>query len=99
MGLIIHEEKKFNIGITASDFVITVRGSVNRIEKCADGYLLQYNIYYYLNMDAYQISGWGSEPIQSEQCSILLSAEQLQSNIFSHIYAQIAEKYQSTTSC
>lgn len=97
MGIVILQEKTFNNGLTLANFVITLRGSLNEFRKLQDGtYQIQYTTYYYATLTAYNNS---ASPLQDEANTIILTAEQLNGNIFTHIYDQLKLTWPGATDC
>jgi len=103
MGLLVADSKTFNNGLTLSNFVISIRGSLRGIEKTniVDGngnaatvYRSFYTIYYYASAVAYAA---GSCWMDSESCTLDLTEAQASGDIFAAVYADIASKYQNTS--
>jgi hypothetical protein len=94
MAIIVVQEKTFSNGLTLTNFVISCRGKLTTFLKIETGdYQIQYGIYYYATQAAYAA---GAAPIQSEAKTIILTAGQLDSNIFTHIYNELKTTYPGT---
>ncbi len=97
MGVVVLQEKTFNNGLTLANFVISLRGDIIRLSKLPDStYQVQYSMYYYATLTAYNNS---ASPLQDESGTIILTAEQLNGNIFTQIYGQLKAQYQGATDC
>lgn len=99
MGVLVSDELKFNIGLTLHNFVITIRGNLNMIEKARSSEGLSvYRTYYRMLFYASQASYQNNDAWLQEQNEVLiLSAEQINGNIFTHIYDHIKSSYNNTS--
>ena len=103
MGLLVADNKTFNNGLTLSNFVISIRGSLRGVEKvrtvdsdgnAATAYRTFYTIYYYASSAAYTA---GNSWMDSESGTLDLTEAQAGSDIWSTIYNNIKSGYTSTT--
>ena len=98
MGVLVADNLKFNIGLTLNNFVITIRGNLRMIEKSWNSEGLIYKTYYrmlfYASQAAYESNdAW----LQEQNDMLILTAEQIKGNIFTHIYDHIKTLYNSTS--
>lgn len=97
MAITVVQEKTFSNGLTLANFVISCRGNLLTFRKLDDGtYQIQYSIYYYATSAAYAA---GAGPIQDEARTIILTAANLNNNIFTHIYNNLKSIYPSAADC
>lgn len=97
MGIVVLQEKTFNNGLALANFVISLRGNLSSFHKLEDGtYQIQYAIYYYATLAAYTEN---AVPMQDEARTIILTAEQLNGNIFTQIYDELKALYPGATDC
>lgn len=95
MGILIADSKTFNNGLTLSNFVVSVRGSIMEVTKMpfTTTYRIFYKVYYYLSQDTYNAN---SEHIQVEMKHLDIEGD-ISSNIFTLIYNNIKSGYNDTT--
>jgi hypothetical protein len=100
MGLLVQDEKKFNNGLTLSNFVISVRGcigSIVKINRYNDAnqtwghvYRVSFNMYYFASQEAYSNNAnW----LDCTSEIIELTEEQINLDLFAEIYAHISTSY------
>lgn len=98
MGVLVADQKTFPNGLILSNFVLTIKGTITSIEKIKIDdnttiYRARFNIYYYVNEDAYNNHGY----LSIECGSIDLTAAQVSGDIFAIIYTSIKAGYNQTT--
>jgi len=102
MGVLVADSKTFNIGLTLTNFVISIKGCFRGAEKTTvlldpltTRYRVWYNAYYYANQAAYNAN---AAHIEQSHHELDLTAEQIAATpMFDLIYADIKSRFTSTT--
>lgn len=107
MGLLIADSKTFSSGITLTNSVASIRGSIREVQKLViattdqsnnitytTSYRLFYKIYYYASQTAYSSN---ANEIDSEVKQLDISEQAVSGDLFAQIYTHIASGYQNTT--
>jgi hypothetical protein len=102
MGILVGDEKTFSNGLTLSNFVVTVKGTLRGLEKKSiideTGtkiiYRVYYTLYYYANQASYQNSCNYLDTMS--ECMDLNEAEII-NGIFIKIYEYISSRFNTVT--
>lgn len=93
MAILVEDEKTFSNGITLNNFVATLAGSIERIQKGINNngnviYRVRYNIHYFGSVDAYNnklAEFWTEDKT--------LETEDITGDIFTKLYNDIKSNY------
>jgi len=102
MGVLVADSKTFSVGLTLTNFVISIKGTFRGVEKTQISldplvvkYRVWYNAYYYASQSAYQSDAANLEQTFHE---LDLTPEQIAATpVFDLIYADIKSRFTSTT--